>query len=55
MPKSNNSDDNKEQVSVSNVVKLASDRLAIEKACRRIDDYIAEKWQPTPPDAPDAA
>jgi hypothetical protein len=51
----NNSGDNKEPANVSTVVKLASDRLAVEKACRRIDTYIAERWQPQPPDTPDAA
>jgi hypothetical protein len=30
---------------VSKVVKLASDHLAVERAYRLIDSYIAEKWQ----------
>jgi hypothetical protein len=52
---SDSSRDKKKPVDVSNVVKLASDRLAVEKACRRIDNYIAERWQPTSPDGPEAA
>ena len=27
------------------VVSLASDQVAVERACRLIDKYIAEKWQ----------
>lgn len=46
---------NEQVVDVSNVVKLASDQLAVENACRLIDSYIAEKRQRTRPDTPEAA
>lgn len=47
-----------EALDFSKVVRLTSDQVAIERACRLIDTYIAEKWQPqtsTPPDRPEAA
>ncbi len=33
---------------VSNVISLATDQLAVEKAVRLIDTYILEKWQEIP-------
>jgi hypothetical protein len=45
---SDNSSDKKNAVDISQVVKLASDRLAVERACRLIDSYIAEKWLVSP-------
>ena len=59
MPESDQSPSNRnDPLDVLKVVKLASDQVALEKAFRLIDSYIAEKWQsPTsmPPDRSEAA
>lgn len=46
--------DNNNLPDISKVVKLASDQVAVERAFRLIDSYIAEEWQP-PTNRPDAA
>lgn len=58
MPDSEQSSSNTNDPEVAKVVKLASDRMAVERACRFIDDCIAEMWPSptlTPPDRPEAA
>lgn len=55
MPKSEEPlPNNDDPPDIMNVVKLASDRIAVERACRLIDSYIAEMWGPQP-DRPEAA
>lgn len=52
------SSNNNDPIDVAKVVKLASDQMAVERACRFIDSCIAEMWPSptlTPPDRPEAA
>ena len=32
----------------SNIVKVATDRLAIERACHLIDSYVQDAWKQQP-------
>jgi len=54
MPESDQRPSNRNSPDISKIVKLASDQVAVERACRLIDKYIAEKWQ-APSNRPDAA
>jgi hypothetical protein len=54
MAESDQSPSNNNSPDISKVVKLASDQVAVERACRLIDKYIAEKWQ-APSNRSDAA
>ena len=45
MPEFDQSPSNNNSPDISKVVSFASDQVAVERACRLIDKYIAEKWQ----------
>jgi hypothetical protein len=54
MPESDQPPSNHNSPDISKIVKLAIDQVAVERAYRLIDKYIAEKWQ-APSNKPDAA
>lgn len=50
MPKNEaHSSVNNEPQDIFNIIKRATDEVAVEKACRLIDSYVLAVWQELPP------